>query len=103
MADVGGGRLRRSLGDRQRERTAVTRKKREAFGASVKYDPHSLLHHNHIASGASGHFRDTLRPSEIRAIEDVCGEWMAKWGYPPDRPPLTVAQRLLKCTYRRPA
>jgi hypothetical protein len=92
--------------DRQIERTEAVRQRREAVPkavGSVKFDPHSLLHHNHITSGASGDFRTALRPSQIRAVEDVCGEWMPRWGYPTDRPALRPAERLLRLTYRRAA
>jgi hypothetical protein len=88
---------------RQQERTEAVRRRRETTGEAVKFDPHSLLHHNHIASGESGGYRAVLRPAEIRAIEDECGDWMERWGYPVDRPPLTTAQRLLRLTYRRVA
>lgn len=87
--------------DRQRERTDAFRAKRG--DEQPKYDPHTLLHHNHIASGASGDYRRVLRAVEIRAIEEECGEWMATWGYEPDRPSLTLGQRVLGLAYRRSA
>ena len=86
--------------DRQRERTARVRSEQGDSRSAIKYDPHSLLHHNHIASGEIGSYRSVLRPAEIRAIEDECGAWMAKWGYEPDRPSLTVGQRLIRFGYR---
>ena len=89
--------------DRQRERTENVRRARETTGTHVKYDPLSLLHHNHIASGRSGEYRSVLGAAEIRAIEDECGAWIAKWGYSPDHPSLTVGQRLRRFTYRRAA
>jgi len=88
--------------DRQRERTVAVREERLRSDA-VKYDPHSLLHHNHIASGAVGGYRAVLRPAEIRAIEDACGAWMARWGYEPDRPALGAGQRLLRWSLGRAA
>jgi hypothetical protein len=88
--------------DRQRERTVAVQEERQR-GQAVKYDPHSLLHHNHIASGAVGGYRTVLRPAEIRAIEDACGEWMARWGYEPDRPVLGGRQRLLRWSLGRAA
>lgn len=89
--------------DRQRSRTAAVRQQRQIDGPALKFDPHSLLHHNHIASGATGQYREVLRPAEIRAIEDECGEWMARWGYLPDRPVLTIGQRLRRLGYWRAA
>lgn len=87
--------------ERQRERADAFRAGRGE--ARMKYDPHTLLHHNHIASGATGDYRNVLQAAEIRAIEDECGEWMATWGYEPDRPSLTLKQRLIGLTYRRSA
>lgn len=89
--------------ERQRERTEAVRQRRVDGAAAAKFDPHSLLHHNHIASGASGEFRRVLRPEQIRAIEDECGAWLAKWGYAADRPALSLGQRLLRLQYRRAA
>lgn len=89
--------------DRQIERTEAVRRRRASEGKTLKFDPHSLLHHNHIASGSSGAFRQVLSPAQIRAIEDECGEWMARWGYLPDRPALTSMQRLIRLSYWRVA
>lgn len=87
--------------DRQRERTEAFRAERGDDRS--KYDPHTLLHHNHIASGATGDYRSVLRAVEIRAVEEECGEWMARWGYEPDRPSLTIGQRVIGLAYRRSA
>lgn len=89
--------------ERQRQRAEAVRHQRAIVGPAIKFDPDSLLHHNHIASGGSGDYRSVLRPSQIRAIEDVCGEWMQRWGYTADHPPLTSLERLLGLTYRRAA
>lgn len=88
--------------DRQRERTAAVQEVRQR-GEAVTYDPHSLLHHNHIASGAVGGYRTVLRPAEIRAIEDACGAWMDRWGYEPDRPALGIRQRVVRWSLGRAA
>lgn len=66
-----------------------------------KFDPHSLLHHNHIATAGIGEYRKILLPAQIRAIEDECSDWMMRWGYEADRPQLTISQRALRMTYRR--
>jgi hypothetical protein len=88
--------------DRQRARTVAVQEVRQR-GEAVKYDPHSLLHHNHIASGAVGGYRTVLRAAEIRAIEDACGAWMARWGYAPDRPALGIRQRVVRWSLGRAA
>lgn len=69
--------------ERQRERTADVRLRRDRRQLATKYDGHSLLHHNHITSGEVGGYHRVLRPTEIRLIEAECGEWMQRWGYPP--------------------
>jgi hypothetical protein len=65
----------------------------------TKYDPHSLLHHNHIQSGKIGDYRSILLPAQIRAIEYECRNWMHRWGYPPECPPMSIKQLLLRMTY----
>lgn len=69
--------------ERQRERTADVRVRRDRRQLVTTYDEHSLLHHNHITSGEIGGYRRVLRPAEIRLVETECGEWMDRWGYPP--------------------
>jgi len=88
--------------DRQRERTAgiCTTQSR---GMTTKFDPHSLLHFNHVASGEVGIFRHMLAPAEIRAIEDVCGEWLDRWGYQRSDITLSAADRLRRWSLGRAA
>jgi|694.fasta_scaffold32981_2 hypothetical protein len=69
--------------ERQQERAADVRVRRDRRQLATKYDAHSLLHHNHITSGEVGGYRRVLRPAEIRLVEAECGEWMRRWGYPP--------------------
>jgi hypothetical protein len=88
--------------DRQRERTADIRGK-QSRGTLTKFDPHSLLHFNHVASGEVGIFRHMLAPAEIRAIEDVCGEWLDRWGYPRSDITLSAADRLRRWSLGRAA
>lgn len=88
--------------DRQQERLAHIREK-QSRGMLTKFDPHSLLHFNHVASGEVGIFRRALAPAEIRAIEDVCGEWLDRWGYPRADIPLSVAGRLQRWSLGRTA
>jgi hypothetical protein len=68
-------------------------------GLSTKYDPRSLLHYNHIASGRTGEYRSMLKPAQIRAIEYECRNWMHRWGYRPECPQMSLSQRLLRMTY----
>jgi hypothetical protein len=88
--------------DRQRGRTADIRAK-QSRGMLTKFDPHSLLHFNHVASGEVGIFRRVLAPAEIRAIEDVCGEWMGRWGYPRADIALSMTDRLQRWSLGRTA
>ncbi len=88
--------------ERQRERLVDIRTER-ARRIGIKFDPHSLLHFNHVASGEVGIFRRVLAPAEIRAIEDVCGGWMDRWGYPRADVTLSVADRLRRWSLGRTA
>ena len=45
------------------------------------YDPHSLLHYNHINSGESGSWKKQLTSEQIRVLEDKFGEWLEVTGY----------------------
>jgi hypothetical protein len=88
--------------DRQRERLVDIRTER-AHGIRKKFDPHSLLHFNHVASGEVGIFRHALAPAEIRAIEDACREWLDRWGYARADVELSVADRLRRWSLGRRA
>ena len=88
--------------DRQRERTADIRGQ-QSRGMLAKFDPHSLLHFNHVASGEVGIFRHALAPAEIRAIEDACREWLDRWGYARADVELSVADRLQRWSLGRKA
>jgi hypothetical protein len=88
--------------DRQRERLADIREK-QSRGILTKFDPHSLLHFNHVTSGEVGIFRRALAPAEIRAIEDVCGEWLDRWGYQRADIPLSVVDQLQRWSLGRTA
>lgn len=88
---------------RQRERVLDVQARKERRELAAKYDDHSQLHYNHIASGEVGVFREVLTPAEIRAIEDGCGAWMARWGYRPEGPRLGVVERLRRAWLGRAA
>lgn len=87
--------------DNQKLRADKVASQLQAGSNSGKYDPHSLLHFNHIATGGIGEYNKILQPAQIRAIEDECGEWMMRWGYEAERPQLSLPQRALRMTYRR--
>lgn len=46
-----------------------------------QHDPNSLLHHNHIKSGASQQWRQALQPMEIAYLEAIAGDWLVAQGY----------------------
>lgn len=87
--------------DNQKDRADQVAQQLQTGGNPSKYDPHSLLHYNHIAGGGIGEYKTFLQPAQIRAIEEECSEWMKRWGYEADRPPLSWAQRALRMTYLR--
>jgi hypothetical protein len=52
-----------------------------SVNASIKYDSHSLLHHNHLAGGEAGRYRNNLSSEQIGIIESIAGPWLADNGY----------------------
>lgn len=89
--------------DRQRQRVMEVQARKQRRELAAKYDDHSQLHYNHIASGEVGVFREVLAAAEIRAIEDACGPWMSRWGYPPEGGRLGVVDRLRRAWLGRAA
>jgi len=79
---------------RQRDRSERLTEERERQGRQVARDPTTMLHDNHVGTGEIGVYRSVLRPSQIAVIEDVCGDWMQRWGYVPDRPRLSLAEAI---------
>lgn len=79
---------------RQRDRSERLAEEGERQSRPVMRDPTTMLHDNHVGTGEIGVYRSVLRPSEITVIEDVCGEWMQRWGYVPDRPKLNFAETI---------
>lgn len=70
--------------DKQRERLQhVDVLERNERIKSVGFDPHSLLHQNHISgeNGQIGQWQTALTPSEIARIEAKYGLWLKKHGY----------------------
>lgn len=79
---------------RQRDRSERLIEERERQGRRTTRDPVTMLHDNHVGTGELGVYRSMLRPSQIAAIEEVCGDWMQRWGYVPDRPRLNPAEAI---------
>jgi len=52
-----------------------------AIGDDLLFDPHSLLHSNHIQSGRSGVWRGILTPEEARRVDVTFGDWLYRHGY----------------------
>ena len=48
---------------------------------SVKCEPISLLHQNHISSGKSGQWRHSLSRQEVSTIENIADFWLIEKGY----------------------
>ncbi len=45
------------------------------------YDKISLLHNNHLQSGAIGRYHKDLHKEQIAAINDIAGAWLVEMGY----------------------
>jgi hypothetical protein len=63
--------------DQQRQRMAAAK--------TGSFDPHSLLHHNHLSesAGQPGGWRSTLTPSQAAFIArpEIAGDWLLALGY----------------------
>jgi hypothetical protein len=68
--------------DQQRERirVAMPEAARAARATLLEFDPHSLLHHNHIHEGEVGGWR-TLSPDEQLRLAERYGWWLTAEGY----------------------
>jgi hypothetical protein len=49
--------------------------------AHNRYDPHSLLHLNHISSGNVGRYKENLSAEQIWIINDLTQTWLLSNGY----------------------
>jgi Tfp pilus assembly protein PilF len=52
-----------------------------APGRQKTYHRDTLLHHNHIASGKIGRYRDCLSSDQVTALNDLLGDWLIAQGY----------------------
>lgn len=72
-------------------RTRTTAERMSATGLdpsdpsnAVCYDPHSLLHWNHLRRGDVGGWRDEATPRERAILARLLGRWVAEHGYDAD-------------------
>ncbi len=50
----------------------------------LRFDPHSLLHWNHLRDGSGGGWRDRLSARELALIAAIAAPWLSAQGYEPD-------------------
>jgi hypothetical protein len=69
--------------ERQRETIAKSVESNQlTHYTNSQFDPHSLLHTNHIHSGEVGGWRSALTPDQIAFVEGLAGDWLTENGYP---------------------
>ena len=80
--------------DKQQERVERARKRGNLQSGylNAEFDPHSMLHTDHIHEGQVGGWEHALSPDQNALIEDKSASWMAENGY---RTSMTTLQR--KC------
>lgn len=59
------------------------------------FDPHTLLHTNHIHSGEMGGWKGVLIPKQVALIESKAQDWLIANGYELTNPQLNLFQRIL--------
>ena len=52
-----------------------------AEGRANLVDPETLLHHNHVRSGAAGQWVEELSSEQVAEVEAIAGDWLAARGY----------------------
>jgi hypothetical protein len=72
----------------------------EAIGSDLRFDPHSLLHHNHINTGARRAWTRVLTPAESALVEIKFGDWLRSKGHLDARP---AGMSVRPCIRERPA
>ena len=64
----------------------------------LSYDPHSLLHWDHLRQGRVGGWRDEATPAQRVALAEICGDWLIAHGYEADTdwaiPPEGLRERI---------
>ncbi len=73
-----------------------------AGSGADRFDPATLLHRNHVHSGASGQWHEVLTRSEIAVIEAHSGGWLIDRGYSLSMHPLEarIRARAWRFAYR---
>ncbi|MBU0909465.1 MAG: FkbM family methyltransferase, partial [Proteobacteria bacterium] len=70
---------------RMQQDIAAGKKKKNAASITkygeLQYDPETLLHHNHIASGAIGRYRQRLTKQQVAEVEQLANDYMVEEGY----------------------
>lgn len=51
---------------------------------SIKFNPKTLWHWNHLRDGRSGGWRTQATPEQRAALARICGDWLIKQGYEAD-------------------
>lgn len=51
---------------------------------ALLYDPHSLLHWNHLRRGGVGGWREEATPAQRLTLAEICGPWLMARGYESD-------------------
>lgn len=77
------------------------KKRIEAFKKSLRenkseqnFDPHTLLHTNHIHSGSVGGWKDSLTPKQVAMIEAKARDWFVENGYTLAEPKSNFFERI---------
>lgn len=73
--------LRYSLGEVRRQQAAFDFDAAGAGAGADRFNPSTLVHRNHIHSGAEGQWRDRLGFAERAVIEAHSGAWLMAHGY----------------------
>jgi hypothetical protein len=61
---------------------AASYRRVRALDKELSFDPHTLLHRNHINSGRAGVWAQILSEDERRRVEEAFGGWLVAHGYP---------------------
>ena len=68
--------------EKNKKRIEEIAKQKEKFGIEGAYwDPHFLLHSNHIFSGGSGAWKEELTKEQVKLLEEKFGTWLLGKGY----------------------
>ena len=60
----------------------IAKQKADAGVEGAYWDPHSLLHYNHIFSGVFGAWKEELTKDQVLSLDEKFGTWMIERGIP---------------------